>query len=128
MEIGNDDIDNDHRYLISLINTIEAAGNCHVQGRIFQEHVNHLSSYAHEHFEREEGIQNKIRYPQSEVHKKLHENLGQRLQQIIKSINVDENERVRLENMWELIDILRDWLIVHVLTEDRKMREFIKRV
>ncbi len=55
MTIGNAKIDNDHKYLISIVNTIETALNCEVSAQVLSVYVSQLIDYSHVHFKREEA-------------------------------------------------------------------------
>lgn len=63
MAIGNAEIDDDHRYLISLINAIEAAVNCGIERKVLSTHLSELFAYTEKHFKREEEIQAQIQFP-----------------------------------------------------------------
>lgn len=87
MSVGNDEIDNDHKYLIRLINTIEAAVNCCVCVEVLKSSGGQLMSYTKDHFEREQKLQVNIHFQFRDAHKQEHEKLIDRLDSINKEFD-----------------------------------------
>ncbi len=130
LSVGNDEIDNDHKYLISLINTIEAAINCKVSQQVLKGFVGQLMAYTKKHFHREEKLQVEIQFPSRDAHKQEHEKLIERLDSINKefgsylgfdSLIADQTDAQRII---ELTEALRDWLMEHILIEDLEMKSY----
>ena len=122
MSVDNDTIDNDHKYLICMINTFEAAITCNVSTKVLKGHVTELMTYTEEHFVREEKIQEQIQFPYLDFHRKKHQELIQRLKHVREGITDDNKHDVYKKEVPNLITILRDWLIHHILNEDMKMK------
>lgn len=82
MSTGNELIDQDHRYLICLFNSIELALShddfLHQLPLFFQQ----LFEYTKQHFLREERIQLKISYPGYLEHKIKHQEIVAQLEQV----------------------------------------------
>ena len=78
----NQIIDQDHKYLICLFNSIELALKDDESLEHLPLFVNQLLEYTREHFAREERIQLKINYPKYAEHKGQHQQIIDRLQRI----------------------------------------------
>ncbi|MEK9629711.1 MAG: hemerythrin family protein [Nitrospinota bacterium] len=125
MSVGNESIDNDHKYLISILNTIEAAINCRVHVKTLTMYSLALKEYTEEHFDREEKIQVEIDFPFHEGHKKEHKELVLRLKHVIAQFSGQNDDEAYRETLPSLVGILRDWLIHHILNEDMRMKEYL---
>jgi len=122
MSVGNLIIDLDHRYLLSLINQVEYALRHPEEQQNLQMALEQLSEYAREHFAREEKLQLRIQFRGYMPHRIAHQSLLDRLERITDEIlgeNDPDHLRARSE---EITQLLRDWLLDHVLKEDMKMK------
>ena len=126
MSVGNAKIDNDHKYLISIINTIEAAMNCEVPNQALSAYVSQLFDYSYKHFQREEEYQVEIKFPERDTHKKEHKNLMQQMKLIHENLKSHEDSKVYKFTTPGLVQILKDWLLNHFTQEDIKMRDYFK--
>ncbi len=124
MSVGNAELDNDHKYLISLINVIEAAVNSRFRDKVLLPHISELFIYTEEHFAREEKIQGDIRYP--ETHKQKHKDLIKQLQGIRGTFEANTKGEYYNTAVQELFDVLKTWLVDHILNEDMKMKPYFK--
>ncbi len=79
MSVGNVLIDNDHRYLLCLVNTVELGLRSRDNLDIMQLAIDQLVDYTQEHFAREERIQLKLQYPKYMEHKLEHQQIMERL-------------------------------------------------
>lgn len=68
MSVGNTLIDEDHRYLMCLANTVELAVRTPDNREILSLTVDQLIDYTEFHFQREQDIQYKIRFPKLDDH------------------------------------------------------------
>ncbi len=126
MSVGNAKIDNDHKYLISIINTIEAAINCEASNQALSAYVSQLFDYSYKHFQREEQYQDEIMFPDREAHKKEHKDLMEQIKQIHENLKSHEDTKAYRFITPGLVRILKDWLMNHFTQEDIKMREYFK--
>ena len=127
MSVGVEEIDNQHKLLICLINTIEAGVNCHLEKKLFVEQLSQLEAYTHFHFDHEENLQIQSKFPHYESNKNEHIKLIQNLNEIIGKFNSDEESILRVKNIEGLFEILREWLLDHILVEDMKMKGFFEK-
>lgn len=154
MSVANTLIDTEHKYLIDQINAIEIALNTKENHDLVAEILAHLVGYTKTHFDHEETIQRKIRYPQFEEHKLEHKKIMRNLYAIkIKLDRVlgtdqvekesdnfeevtdselnmllsdDENDNSVTEHDLEpLIALIRSWIIDHVIGSDMKMKSYL---
>lgn len=122
MSVGNLILDLDHRYLLSLINLVEYALRHPEETDNLHMAVKQLSGYAREHFAREEKLQLRIQFRHYMNHKMAHQGLLERLDGIAQRI-LDETDAETLRRQsGEITQLLRDWLLQHVLKEDMKMK------
>jgi len=122
MSVGNLIIDLDHRYLLSLVNQVEYALRHPEESDHLQMALDQLSEYAREHFAREEKLQLRIQFRGYMPHKLAHQGLLERLDKIIAEVLSEKDpERLR-SRQEEIVPLLRDWLLDHVLKEDMKMK------
>ena len=82
MSVGNSIIDDQHRYLICLMNTIEMALRDNKNKDILKTAIDQLFEYTEYHFDQEERIQQRMKYPKAMEHKQEH----QRILEDLKSI------------------------------------------
>lgn len=117
LSVGNDLIDSDHKHLIEIINQVE---NCmrtksrEGLGSAFDR----LTRYSKTHFAAEEKIAESIGYKDAPRLHDSHEALLTRLDQLRQEIEDDWSE----ESMGHFSELLRSWLVDHVIKEDLRMK------
>jgi hemerythrin len=125
LSVGNNVIDTDHKYLIEIINKVEQC-----LGRKSQSNLaatfDDLSQYSRVHFDREEKIANAVGYKQVP-------HLNQSHQELLKQLDQLRGEIDALGQEWpsevteHVTNFLRDWLINHVIREDRLMKPILQK-
>ena len=116
--VGIPSIDNQHKKFLGMINQLEdsiTAGKEIVNddiGKVLAQ----LVEYTQTHFADEERIQEDIQYSGRDRHKQLHKKLVEQVVSILMNL-----KKGRVINVYEMMNFLRDWLINHILTEDRKI-------
>lgn len=116
-----DRFDEEHKKLIKIINKLNSAM---LEGRgkkILTEIVEELIEYTATHFKNEEDYFKKYNYPEYQEHKKIHDNLIEKVLKIQEKIE-EGNETISIE----VIDFLKDWLIKHIMGIDKKYSNFFK--
>ncbi len=116
--IGNETIDSEHKYLVSLINEImekRKEMNLDEVKRIFIE----LKRYAHIHFYNEEKLMEEINYPKIEDHKAQHRVFVEELDKIEKEL-ILENKYVS----FEIMIFLSKWFINHIQHMDKDFSSY----
>jgi len=124
MSVGNAMIDNDHKYLICIVNTIEAALDCEASSEVLSAYVSQLYDYSYKHFQREEKYQNEIKFPDRDAHKKEHQNLMEQIRQVHNDLQSHADSGVYQYTTPCLVHFLRDWLMNHFNQEDMKMKKY----
>lgn len=131
LNIGNDLIDADHRHLLSLINRVEELLTTDRPRHDLLEAIDQLSDYTDFHFRREEQIMLHLQYSRYDDHKKAHGRLIEQLKQATKSILTPDEEAPETtaglpeEARDRMVDLLRHWLVEHILKEDMKLKPLL---
>ena len=120
MSVDNIKIDEDHKHLISLLNSVEKQLENPEDTASLQKTFAQLKIYTIEHFQREEILQLRIRFPKAAEHKRIHRTLVKQLDSIITSVKA-KGIAAQAEDISAL---LRRWLIDHVLQEDLPMKPY----
>jgi len=125
LSVGNDIIDEDHKYLIEIINRVEVCLTKKDMSALKAE-LKRLHDYSMLHFDREEKIAVAVGYEQTpglhQSHLALMEKLGKM-----------QLDFVTAEQTWSpeltkgFADFLRNWLIDHVIKEDLLMKPALQK-
>ncbi|MGR8930660.1 MAG: bacteriohemerythrin [Gammaproteobacteria bacterium] len=116
-KIGNDIIDEQHRYLFDLANRIVAPYN---DQQKTHQNVLSLYHYVREHFREEEALMRQFGYPGIDEQIKEHELLAKRLHEISAGIlrgNIKKDD---------VMKFMRNWLLDHILGKDMLLGEFFR--
>ncbi|HUW50248.1 MAG TPA: bacteriohemerythrin [Sulfuricella sp.] len=108
-------LDNDHRFLIALINQLASAekiGNRRIAESVLDELIN----YTLDHFQREEQFLQEMDFPDFAKHKRLHTSFAETIQDV--RWQYLHGFRPKINN--EILIFLRNWLSKHILIEDMK--------
>ena len=121
-EIGFDCIDTQHKIFIQKINNLHklivSKGNQDEKNVI----INEFIQYSEYHFETEEKLMNKYKYPQSEAHVKRHEEYIRKVDKMKK-----DAENGTFFNIKAFI-FLKNWLITHIMKEDKGYGKYLKKL
>lgn len=120
-------IDQDHRSLFDIINSVMEIDESRFVIQNLKEPLAKLKMYTIEHFNREEILQQKISYPEYESHKITHSEMIADLDKII----YDFRQRTVSTN-FSYADLrkrsfllLQGWIVGHILKTDAKMIPYI---
>ena len=123
LSIGVDDIDNQHKQLLShfdqLLKACETGKGIDELKRL----LGFLDGYVIKHFRDEEGIQRLHRYPGYATHKLEHNSFVAQLDSLKQEI---ATEGVALHHVIETNHLLLKWLIHHISTVDVQLGRFLK--
>ncbi len=117
----NDEIDEQHKKLFDILNDLHESVTAGAEQGVLAEVFNLLIDYTVEHFETEENYFTQCSYPDTDAHKKEHNDLTQKaieLQQEFKSGN--------LTISFDLLDFLYDWLMEHTSNQDKKFASYLR--
>ncbi len=117
--VGVKELDDQHRALFVLVNTLsEAIGESGlIQGHDEQKEA--LLSFTRVHFSTEESYMESNDYPRLSIQRREHAALLERLTAFVRA--GERRVRPRSET---IVDYLKDWLIKHTLIEDLQYKEF----
>ncbi|MFH1157203.1 MAG: hemerythrin family protein [Pseudomonadota bacterium] len=127
MSVGNTTVDNDHRYLIGLINSFERSMDTFENTANLLVALRQLEEYARQHFDREEKFQESIKYPGLAKHRESHGMLVSQLKDLTAAVTSRDSLEKGGMNKQQFIEFLRHWLIDHVIKEDLLFKPYIKR-
>jgi len=123
LSVGVDEIDEDHRKLVSIFNIL----NHSVMERESPEYLaavlEELINCTVWHFSHEERLMLKYGYEESEEHKAEH-------QELIKSAKKLQQEILQADKPVadEQVDFLENWLTEHILTADMRLGSYLAHV
>ncbi len=118
--IGIQEMDDQHRRIVELINTLydgRIEGNADTATL---EALDGVTKYARKHFKDEEDLMEKVNFPQLEEHRAEHH-------QLVKSI-IEFHKRVKGNSPptnFELFSFLRKWLVEHIVESDKVYGKYI---
>ena len=121
-EVGVPLLDEQHKKMVGIVNRmIRAAGLPSPEERTeaVRQVLMEMTTYGLVHFQFEEGIMQKYRYPDLDAHKKSHKDYRQTAAKLSAAASVG------LEVTDVMVDYLCNWWIHHILEEDLLYREHI---
>ena len=123
LAIGIEEIDNQHRQLLShfdqLLKACETGKGLEELKRL----LGFLDAYVIKHFNDEESIQRLRNYPGYEAHKKEHEAFIARLKVLKQEI---ATTGIAIHHLIETNNLLLKWLLHHISTVDVQLGAFLK--
>lgn len=119
--IGIQEIDDQHKSLMNLINKLQLAIRYH-QGEYFERQaLEELAEYTKTHFKHEEEMMLKYGYPDYQAHKREHDEMAAKVQKHIE--NFEQNGHSALLNMAPFV---WDWLTDHIYGVDQSYAKFLR--
>lgn len=122
--IGVKEIDLEHKELVEVYQRLYFLMKKGKGFEFYNEIVKFLQKYINNHFKNEEILQRKIGYNRYKEHHKIHEDFKESLRKIIAE---HESKEIINEDLIQINLFLKDWLMHHILVEDHKIGEFIRR-
>jgi len=120
LSVGIQEIDEQHKVLVDLLNQLHDAIMNHHGAEATGEIMDKLCEYTKIHFAVEESILRILDYPDYDDHKKHHEQL---LTQVRELRHKMESEGHSIS--FELLHFLKRWLTIHILEEDKAYTEHL---
>jgi len=114
MSVGIEAIDNDHKQIIHIINTIATAIDNESTEDIINEIFSDLEHYTSSHFAREEQLLREINYAEYTQHKKLHQQFVDKIPELKAKLLRKES----VEVAEKINSFLHSWITHHILVED----------
>lgn len=120
LSAGCDDLDAEHKILVSLVNEcVELSRTDEQDGRIVSAVVR-LIVYTDQHFTNEERIMKQFGYPNTEEHTATHKLAMGQLHQL--GLTTSGTKLCR-----DIGSYLTNWFFAHATTHDRKLGEWLSR-
>ena len=117
--VGFELIDDQHKKLIDMINDLYAS---FISGQAQEKApgiVDEMVNYTDYHFKTEERFFDKYNYPETEKHKEIHQSFVDKAVELKLGL---ESKQVTVS--YDIMNFLRQWLIDHILKEDKKFAAF----
>ena len=115
--IGIEEIDNEHRKIAVVVDEIKTAVKLENGKKIIVDTMlPKLMELTKLHFENEENIMKNVDYPLFEYHKKEHDLLLKKLNEIYKKLKYIEKYDCK-----QIYYFITQWMISHILFEDKKI-------
>jgi len=126
MSVGMQELDDDHKVLIDVINRLETNAAEGAQPEVARSSLMSLRRYAEFHFAREEKVMTACEFPGIGVQKSEHHDFIERIREVTGRFDTDPESAAQVVNK-ELLDYLKSWLSHHILIEDMAYRPFVER-
>lgn len=115
-------MDEQHKQLVALINALHT--NKGKADTAFVERIiNTLIQYTLNHFRDEERLMKKIGFSECEKHKLMHQSF---IEAIIEAKKDFDKYKNSVEVIDKLLEFLRNWLLHHILVQDRAYGKYIE--
>lgn len=121
LSVGIKLIDDDHKKLISLINSLQTAVLYPTGEGYERQALKDVVDYTLYHFKREEELMLKYAYPDYEPHKNKHLDMISTIDKFMDSYEQDRDVTIN-----ELTLFLKTWLIKHIAGTDQEYSAFLK--
>jgi hemerythrin len=111
-------IDEQHRGIVSIINSLYYAMQHNYIRSILEPIIGMLHDYTHIHFQIEESFFEKSSFPDAKNHVALHQELMSKLAEVGRKSMLDKDP-------YQLMDFLKKWWISHICEVDMGYREHL---
>jgi hemerythrin-like metal-binding protein len=121
-ELGIEQIDLQHKNLVAIINQLHdfiSRGTAVSKDEI-QDLLVSLTNYTIYHFDTEEDLMERYKYPSYPTHKKQHESFKET---VVNALEQFDNDKI---NPNDIADFLKQWLLQHIAKEDTALSPFLK--
>jgi hemerythrin len=123
ISVNNKKMDNQHKVLIDIFNNLLAYDQSH-DPKYISEILEELESYIEIHLKEEEELMHQIHYPEYDFHCELHNSFTKAIKRL--KFQVKEGNLSAIGK--ETAQILEDWFLNHIKTEDQQYGKFIKQL
>ena len=123
-KVGIETIDNQHRHLFEIADTLYSAitNNKPPTKAAVKELLDQCADYVKLHFSHEECLMNDTQYPDSSGHKKAH----RAFTGAVKKVITDFSEGKEID-LVELYAFISDWLVEHIILVDRSLGAYLNK-
>lgn len=117
--VGVRDLDEQHRQIVIMVNTLIDMNNAEVDSEIISDTLTKMTRYAMEHFEKEEQYMLDYGYPEYPSQKRQHQEFKKKTVNFCMEVMVHEVTVPK-----EIFTYLKSWWTNHILQEDMKYKKF----
>ena len=121
--IGNEKIDEQHRGLFDLVNSLITSCDDGSDTETIKKTLLFLVDYTLQHFNDEETMQRECNYPEYENHKKLHDDFKIVVVDLVHRFSETGSSS---ELGKDIKKIVINWLFKHIMNEDKKISGYLK--
>ena len=123
-KVGIETIDNQHRHLFDIADTLYSAITSDVPPTeaAVKDLLDQCAEYVKLHFSHEECLMNDCQYPDSSDHKKAHRAFTDAVKNVIKDFSAGKEV-----NLVELYAFIADWLVEHIILVDRSLGAYLNK-
>lgn len=118
-ETGISEVDQQHQYFLELIKRLHRLSMQNLERSMVNRLLNEVLKYAEFHFYSEENLMMLHKYPDLSEHRKLHEEL---IDKLATKINYFATGKFELGN---LVEFTVNWFINHTVEQDKKLTQFV---
>jgi hemerythrin len=123
LETGNDLIDNQHKQLVTALNSLLKICREGKGKEELSTSLDFLNDYTIKHFFDEEQLQQKYGYPDYPNHKKLHDNF----KTVVRDLKIKLIMKGASDSLInEVRTSIGDWLVTHIKGQDAKIAAYIR--
>ena len=113
--VGIESIDNEHKKLLSLINTLQTAAHYRTGEEFEKKALNELVDYTLYHFKREEEMMEQHDFPGLAEHKREHDAMVAKVESFV----AEYSDR-GIDVLEDISTYLKNWLIKHINGTDKQ--------
>ena len=118
--VGIESIDQQHRKLVGLINSLQTAVDYSTGEEFERQALEELVDYTRTHFKYEEGLMEQHGFPDFEAHRAEHERMIAKVNDVMEAYRQDQDNAMK-----NAITFLKSWLINHINGTDQQYSEFL---
>ncbi|MCW2237752.1 bacteriohemerythrin [Azospirillum canadense] len=119
MSVGIQELDDDHRVLVEIVNKL-SADDSRNSPDVIEAILDELIHYTKDHFAREEEYMQRANYPTFTAHKALHDALTRQVETYRERFHASRDTIPGDE----VFNFCADWLGKHILKEDTRFGEY----
>jgi hemerythrin len=120
LSVGIQEIDEQHKVLVGLVNDMHDAIHEHHGSEATADILQRLAEYTKIHFAVEESLFRIFDYPGYEAHKKQHDELLKEVIELQEKVSSGKSSV-----SFQLLHFLKMWLTQHILDSDKEYSEYL---
>jgi len=120
LSVGVDKIDRQHMFLIATYNRLHEMLETEEVPATTQTIVRSMQWYTKQHFEEEEALMTEVGFPDVDLHRREHKRIMASVRTLFHQYEVGESP-----NPIQVLNLLRQWLVNHINTFDRRLAKFV---